>query len=222
MPFTVQCWKYKEIAIENGRVLLQEWSVLDQSNTILQLFFFLGTSYDLQRSQKYRFFSTLPLPTKKSNGWKGWGILSEYVNLKNIKENVCWICSQGKNPLAKEATFCLQPCVSNIFKIKINTEDGLSWYPRGKKKIKKSGNWGSIISKIHLWKARRTIRAKALIFEGAWSISFFKIPTAFYLHTHNQTGLNCVWQTHVSTPLKSSSKGDATWASSSVNSVVIS
>lgn len=63
-------------------------------------------SYDLQRSQKYRFFSNLPLPTKKASGRKEWGLLSEHVSLKNIKEKVCWnLWPREKVSLFKRGNF---------------------------------------------------------------------------------------------------------------------
>lgn len=98
-------------------------------------------SYDLQRSQKYRFFSTLPLPTTKFNVREEWGILSEHFSLKSIKQKVCWkLWLREKNPFSKEETFCSQPCALNISKTKINPKDGLSLYPRGNQEKHFSGN----------------------------------------------------------------------------------
>lgn len=63
-------------------------------------------------------------PYQSMSAWKIW------------KKKFAKICGRGKkNPLAKEATFCLQPCASNISKTKINKEGGLSWYQGEKKGI---------------------------------------------------------------------------------------
>lgn len=61
---------------------------------------------------------------------------------KYKRESLLEFMAKGKKkkPFLKEETFCLQMCASNISKIKINTEDGLSWYPRGNKKKHFSGN----------------------------------------------------------------------------------
>lgn len=131
--------------------------------------------------------------------------------------------AEGKKSSCKRGNFLLTTMCFKYLQNKNQQRRWLVMISRGKKRYF-SGNWSNIKSKIHLWKARRSIWAKALMFEGTWSISFFKIPTAFslYLHTYNQIGLTCVFQTHAFTSLKSRSKADVTWASASMNSMVIS
>lgn len=133
------------------------------------------------------------------------------------------MCGQGKKKfLYRRGNFLLPTTCFEYLQNKNQHRRWLVMISQGKKKKYFSASWGNIKSKIYLWKARRTIWAKALMFEDIWSISFFKIPTAFslYLYTHNQIGLNCVYQTCAFPPLKFRSKADGTWASASVNAMV--
>lgn len=104
---------------------------------------------------------------------------------------------ETKTHLAEEATFFLQPSASNISKIKINREDGLSWYRREKKYF--SGNWGNIKSDTFMKHKKDYLTKSTDVWRCMKHFIYQNTNSIFSLSTYTQSnGIKlCLSDSHI-------------------------